>query len=208
MTSKIWTLISAANVSIIHKNSNFPTLVKQAAELGEVRWAFFKNLWAYFLFSFWALNYAILRFGPEFNVSILANLLLLNERVLGRMVEEFLADRSEEERATARQIIVIASSQWTTNINVYREAVLRICRRSDASISAFERFRENMTDLMTELRRGRLLLFWSLNYNISFSEPPRSNLISMSWARKAVKIYMEKHFVKKEIPVEQVIQST
>jgi hypothetical protein len=37
MTSKIWSLISAANISVLHKNPNFPILVKQAVELGEVR---------------------------------------------------------------------------------------------------------------------------------------------------------------------------
>jgi hypothetical protein len=110
-----------------------------------------------FCFSFWALHYAISRFGPEFSVLILANLLLLNEKVNSRMIEEFMCDRTDEEKEQARRILMIASDQWAHNLSVYQAAVLQVGRRSDANAWTFERFRENIKDLMIELRRGTCL---------------------------------------------------
>ncbi|KAI6184034.1 hypothetical protein M3Y97_00552800 [Aphelenchoides bicaudatus] len=171
---KIWSLISSANISVVHKDTDFPKLVQEAVDTGEIK--------------FWSLHYAMSRFKGSFDVSVIAHIVLLNDRVSARMIEEFLADRSDGEKDQARKILLMAEQQWATNFEIYKYAVSSILRNPNANIANFEGFRQNMTDLMIELRR----------------EVPRCNLISISWAKTAIKIYMEKFYVKKEIDIEQL----
>lgn len=80
------------------------------------------------------------------------------------MIEEFLQERSEEDREKARQILLHAESHWATNFDAFQQAVITITRRSNVTISIFENFKENMTDLMIEMRRGRSFINSRMNF--------------------------------------------
>lgn len=72
------------------------------------------------------------------------------------MIEEFVSDRTEEEREKARQIILRAEREWGNDITAYQTAAFEYNRRLNVPVILYEHFRENMTDLMIELRRGKL----------------------------------------------------
>ncbi|KAI6188334.1 hypothetical protein M3Y98_00343600 [Aphelenchoides besseyi] len=136
--------------------------------------------------AFWALRYTICKFPLTFeDVSILQQLLMLG-RVSAHLIEEFLAERSEVDRDKARQLLLQAE-YWGTSPQLYHNAIVYAGRYQQGVLS-FNEFSNNMVDLMIELRR----------------EMPRSNLISLPWAYRAIKDYFEKVYVKNEWTTEQL----
>ncbi|KAI6242728.1 putative exonuclease mut-7-like protein [Aphelenchoides fujianensis] len=107
-------LLGAAGLSILTPTSQFGDLVKRATEEGQV--------------AFWALRYAMLKFGSTFeDVSVIGQLLMIG-RVSSQMIEEFLSDRSEEDRERARSVILQAE-KWGTGEQLYFGAVYAVGRQ-------------------------------------------------------------------------------
>jgi hypothetical protein len=104
--------------------------------------------------AYWALNYAISRFPSEFNdVSVLKPLILLG-LMPGRIIEDFLASRCESDREKARQILLEAErcSKDPQLFEVFRNSIQPPLMQA----VSYDTFKENMTDLMIDLRRGLL----------------------------------------------------
>lgn len=76
--------------------------------------------------------------------------------VAGRLIEDLLQDREEEDREKARQILLEAerSAQDPAQYEIFLTSIVPPLFYA----TSFETFRENMTDLMIDLRRGNLFL--------------------------------------------------
>lgn len=121
--------------------------------------------------SFWALSYAIIKNGTAFeDVSVIGHLVLLGE-VNARLVEDYLANRSEEDRERARKVLLTAET-WTVNPVVFENAVVSVAHRHVSTVPPFTQFCTAMDDLMLNLRKGM----------------PRSNIIAIPWAKAAIRV--------------------